>query len=150
MLSVFVLLARKSRHIKSLQLPIKYCVSEQAFAMIHLKSQTFEMILPSWWCNLLTMLICKLARFPQVGFLLEGSRRWPDNETTTVAGAIRNRRKKNTVPHQICYLKTFFIQAMFTEYECISSPTPWFLFRQFQTHLGATSTLTEHLILASQ
>lgn len=112
------------------------------FSMKYWQSQTFDVILLSWWCNRLTILICKLVIFQKVGFLLEGSRRRQDNETTTEAKQIRNRMKRNTVPHQRYYLKTLFIQAMFAQNECISSPTPWFLFIPFQAHLGAANPTT--------
>lgn len=46
MLSVFILLVRESDNIKSLQLPMKWRLSEQASAMKNLQSQTFEIILP--------------------------------------------------------------------------------------------------------
>lgn len=92
---------------------MKWGLSEQAFAILNWQSQTFGMILPSWWWNPLTILICKLVICQNVAFLLECSRWRPDNEPTTEAGPIRNWKRKNTVPHQryyyiFIYLKTIY------------------------------------------
>lgn len=103
MLSLFILLVRKSGNMKSL-LPMKWRLSQQAFTTKHWQSQTFETILPRWWCNPLTIFICKLVILLKVCFLLEGSRRRQDNETTTDAEMIRNWRMRNTLPHHRYYL----------------------------------------------
>lgn len=141
MISVFILLVRECDNIKS-PTPNEIVTFRSRICNEHLTKPNIWILLPSSWCN--TILICKLVIFQRVDFLLEGSRWRPHIETTAEPEPIRN-----TVPHEIYYLKTLFIQAMFAEHECVFSPTPWILFRQLQTHLGAARTPTELLILAN-
>lgn len=122
---------------------MKWWLSEVALAMKQWQSQTFEMILPSWWCNSPYL---KNGNISEIVFLIGGQSmeagQWDHYRTAP----IRNWKTRNLEKHQRYYLKTLFIQAMFAQHECVSSPTPWFLFRLFQTHLGAANTLNELLI----